>query len=55
MTNATIATIDLRALLDVVEGYTSESGLDTVGRYAIPEEVQRAVINAKAAIRKSEA
>ena len=50
MTNATIATTDLLILLDVAEGYTSENGLDAVGRYAVPEEVERAIINAKAAV-----
>ena len=53
MTNTTIATTDLQILLDVVEGYTSENGLDAARRYAVPKEVQRAIINAKAAMRKA--
>ena len=36
MTNITIQAIDLQALLDVAEGYTSENGVDSVGRYAVP-------------------
>ena len=35
MTNITIPAADLRVLLDIAEGYTSENGLDSVGRYAI--------------------
>ena len=50
MTNITIQTIDLQALLDVVEGYSSENGVDSVGRYAAPEAVQLAIVNTKAAI-----
>ena len=51
MTKTIIAAIDLQALLDVAEGYTAESGLDAVRRYAMPEDVQRAITNAKVAIR----
>ena len=54
MTNATIATTDLLVLLDVAEGYTAENGLDAVSRYALPDEVQRAITNAKAVIGKAE-
>ena len=54
MTNATIAIADLQVLLEVVEGYTSENGIDAAGRYATPRELQQAIINAKTAIRKSE-
>ena len=50
MTNNRLTTIDLRLLLDVAEGYISESGLDAVGRYAVPMDVLRAISNAKAAI-----
>ena len=37
MTNITIPAADLQVLLDIAEGYTSENGLDSVGRYAMPE------------------
>ena len=50
MTNITIQASDLQALLDVAEGYTSENGVDSVGRYAAPEAVQLAIVNARAAI-----
>lgn len=53
MTTITIPANDLQALLDVSEGYTAENGLESVGRYALPEEVQRAISNAKAAIRRA--
>ena len=52
MTNITISAADIRALLDVTEGFVSEHGLDSVARYASPEEVARAVANASAAIRE---
>ena len=52
MKDTTISAIDLRALLDVAKGYTSENGLDAVARYAVPEEVQRAINNSTAAIGK---
>ena len=54
MTITTISTIDLQTLLDVTEGYTSENGLVSAGRYAVPEAVQRAIIRAKVALRKTE-
>ena len=54
MKNVTISTTDLRALLDVAEGYTTENGLDAVGRYAVPEAVLRAINNAAAAVRQSD-
>lgn len=50
MTNATIAITDLLILLEVAEGYTSENGVEAVGRYAVPEDVERAIINAKVAV-----
>ena len=50
MTNGTLTTIDLRILLDVVEGYISENGLKAVNRYAAPKDVLRAISNSKAAI-----
>ena len=53
MPNITIPANDLQALLDVSEGYTAENDLESVGRYALPEEVQRAISNAKAAIRRA--
>ena len=53
MTDIPIQAIDLRVLLDVAEGYASENGLDSIRRYAVPEEVQRAISNARAAIRRS--
>ena len=53
MTNITIPAIDLQALLDVAEGYTSENGVDSVGIYAVPEAVQRAIVSARAAISSS--
>ena len=54
MKDTTISVIDLQALLDVAEGYTTENGLDAVARYAVPEEVQRAISNASAEMRKSD-
>ena len=48
----TIATVDLQALLDVADGFTNESGLNAARRYAAPKQVQQAIVNAKAAIRK---
>ena len=54
MKNATISTVDLQALLDVAEGYTTENGLDAAGRYAVPEAVLRAINNAKVAVRQSD-
>ena len=53
MTNITIPAADLRVLLDIAVGYTSENGLDSVGRYAMPEEVQRAIANARTAVRRA--
>ena len=53
MIDIPIQAIDLRVLLDVAEGYASENGLDSIRRYAVPEEVQRAISNARAAIRRS--
>ena len=51
MTNIMISATDLRTLLDVTEGYTSEHGMDSVERYAVPDQVQRAIANANAAMR----
>ena len=51
--NTAISTVDLRALLDVAEGYTAEHGLDAVGRYAVREAVQRAINNATVVVRES--
>ena len=53
MQDTTISAIDLRALLDVAEGFTTENGLDSVARYAVPEEVQQAINNATAAVYES--
>ena len=50
MTNITIPSTDMRVLLDVAEGFTAEHGLDSVGRYAMPEDVQRAIATVRAAI-----
>ena len=50
METITISIVDLKALLDVAEGYTCEGGVDAVSRYASPEQVQQAIINAKTAI-----
>ena len=47
----TIRSNDLQVLMEVAQGYTSENGLDSVSRYAVPEDVDRAIVNAKAAIR----
>lgn len=55
MTSVTISTVDLRALIDVAEGYTSEHGLDSVERYALPEQVRRAIVNASAAMKDVDA
>ena len=52
MATTRIPTLDLQALIDVAEGYTAENGLDAVGKYAAPEEVHRAIISAKSALRK---
>ena len=54
MKNATISTVDLRALLDVAQGYTTENGFDAVGRHAVPEAVLRAINYATAAVRQSD-
>ena len=54
MKNVTISTVDLQALLDVAEGYTTENGLDAVGRYAVPETLLETINNAKAAVRQSD-
>lgn len=53
MTNAMIAIADLRVLLEVVEGYTSENGIDAASRYAAPRELQQAILNARTAMRKA--
>ena len=50
MQDTTISAADLRALLDVAEGFTSENGLDAVARYAVPDAVQKAIDNAAAAM-----
>ena len=50
MQDATISAADLRALLDVAEGFSSENGLDAVAKYAVPEAVQQAIDNATAAV-----
>ena len=54
MEDTTISAIDLRALLDVAEGFTTENGLDAVARYAVPKDVQQAINNATAAVYKSD-
>ena len=54
MQDTTISANDLRALLDVAEGFTTENGLDAVARYAIPEEVHQAINNATAAMHESD-
>ena len=46
MTNVSISFADLRALLDVAEGYAAEHGLDSVSRYATPAAMERAGANA---------
>ena len=53
MTNVSISFADLRALLDVAEGYAAEHGLDSVSRYATPAAVERAVANASEVIREA--
>ena len=55
MTNITIPSTDLRLFLDLAEGYIAEHGLDSIGRYAVPEEVQRAIANARTAIGRASA
>ena len=50
-----LETVDLQALLDLAEGYTAENGLAAVSRYAAPDEVKRAIVNAETAIRKDRA
>ena len=55
MTIIKIETVDIQALLDLAEGYTAENGLAAVSRYAAPDEVQNAMVNAKTAIRKDRA
>ena len=50
MADIIISAVDLSALLDVTEGYTSEHGLDSVKRYADPAQVERALAFAKGAI-----
>lgn len=45
---------DLQTLLDVAEGYAAEHGLESAGRYAEPRRVQKAIHNAKAAIKEWE-
>lgn len=52
MQETTISVTDLRTLLDVAEGFTSENGLDAVAKYAAPKEVQHAINHATAAVRK---
>ena len=52
---ATIPAIELMALLEVADGYIAENGAEAVARYAVPEDVERAIMNAKAAIRKAQA
>ena len=54
MTNVTISATDLRALLDVTEGYASEHGLDSVQRYAMPQQVRGAIANANTALHQVE-
>ena len=55
MTTIKISVVDLQALLDVAEGYTCEAGLDAAARYAAPKQVEQAITNAHAAIRKAKA
>ncbi len=50
MRDATISATDLRALLDVAEGFTTENGLDAVARYAAPNEVRHAINHAAAVV-----
>ena len=50
MRDTRVSVTDLRALLDVAEGFTTENGLDAVTRYAVPEEVQQAINHATAAV-----
>lgn len=50
MSETTISATDLRVLLNVAEGFTTENGLDAVARYAIPKEVQRAINHAIGAL-----
>ena len=51
---ATVPAIDLTALLEVADGYIAENGAEAVARYAVPEDVERAIMNAKATIRKAQ-
>ena len=51
----TVNATDLRALLNVTEGYVSEHGLDSVNRYAAPLDVEIAIANAQAAMRVADA
>ena len=53
MKGITISAVDLGALLDVAEGYAAEHGLESVQRYATPVVVERAVFNAREAIREA--
>ena len=53
MSSITISATDLRALLDVAEGYAVEHGLNSVARYAAPTAVQRAMANACEAIKEA--
>lgn len=41
-----IAASDLEVLLDVVNGYLTENGIESVARYADPSEVQKAISSA---------
>ena len=52
---ATVPAVDLVALLEVADGYIAENGAEAVARYAVPEDVERAIMNAKAAIRRAQA
>ncbi len=51
MKSSAITRRDLQVLLDVAEGYTEENGYAAVSRYAAPEVVQRAIMNAKSVMR----
>lgn len=53
MASITISAADLRALLDVAEGYAAEYGLDSVARYAAPTAVERAMANAGEAMKEA--
>lgn len=54
MSTVEIPTSDLRALLEVVEGYVSENGLDSVARYAAPSDVRRSIVHVLSALDNSE-